>query len=327
MTQMHFIAGLPRSGSTLLAAILRQNPAITASMSSPVGGWLNGIQKLVSGSNETSIFVNDTQRECFLRSAFISYYGSPVSSSRPPGPPLILDQYGDYRDCGDIDDYGQPIETSSQHIIFDTNRMWPSKLTTLVKLFPDCRVICCVRRVAWIMDSIERLVRKNVFELSGIFGFEPGGTVYSRVAGLSSSNGLVGFALDAMREGFYGEHANRMLVVEYEALAKNPEDTLRAIYRWLDLPYYAGHDYEHVEQIPGAAEFDGKLGTPGLHSVRGRVEWQGRKTVLPPELFSSFAEPPFWVANNPNGVTRIHCESPPERPAEKVTPIRNRVGE
>jgi sulfotransferase len=33
---IHFISGLPRSGSTLLAAILRQNPRFHAGMSSPV---------------------------------------------------------------------------------------------------------------------------------------------------------------------------------------------------------------------------------------------------------------------------------------------------
>ena len=40
--QFHFISGLPRSGSTLLAGILRQNPRFHASMSSPVSGLLNG---------------------------------------------------------------------------------------------------------------------------------------------------------------------------------------------------------------------------------------------------------------------------------------------
>jgi sulfotransferase len=34
--RLHFISGLPRSGSTLLAALLRQNPRFTAGMSSPV---------------------------------------------------------------------------------------------------------------------------------------------------------------------------------------------------------------------------------------------------------------------------------------------------
>ncbi|MFB8797203.1 MAG: sulfotransferase [Microcoleus sp.] len=34
----HFISGLPRSGSTLLAALLRQNPRFHAAMTSPVWG-------------------------------------------------------------------------------------------------------------------------------------------------------------------------------------------------------------------------------------------------------------------------------------------------
>ena len=34
---IHFISGLPRSGSTLLAALLRQNPRFHSGMTSPVG--------------------------------------------------------------------------------------------------------------------------------------------------------------------------------------------------------------------------------------------------------------------------------------------------
>ncbi len=231
------------------------------------------MQRAISGSNEAAMFLSDAQRERLLRHIFTECYGD------------------------------------ANKIIFDTNRMWPSKLPTLVKLFPDCRVICCVRQIAWIMDSFEKLIRKNNLELSGIFGFEPGGTVYSRVAGLGSSNGLVGFALDALREGFYGEHSDRMLLVEYQALAKDPRDTIDAIYDWLKLPRFE-HDYKNVKQIPGAAKFDEKLGTLGLHSVARKVEWHERETILPPELFASFP-PPFWRSNNPK-VPVIHCDESKE---------------
>ncbi len=308
MTQMHFIAGLPRSGSTLLAAILRQNPVITASMSSPVGGIFSAVQKAISRGNEAAMFLSDEQRERLLRNVFWEVYREPLEVLPGDGErPQWLGQHIDEESLRIIDDYGQPVpRVSSGKIVFDTNRMWPAKLPVLVKLFPECRVICCVRRVSWIMDSIERLLRRNALELSGIFGFEPGGTVYSRVVGLASSNGLVGFAVDALRDGFYGEHRDRMILVEYEALARHPGETVRALYRWLGLPYYEGHDYERVDQIPGAAEFDEKLGTPGLHSVRRRVEWQERESILPPELFTSFPAP-FWRTNNPR-VMVIHCE-------------------
>ncbi len=39
--KIHFISGLPRSGSTLLGALLRQNRRFHASMSSPVGSLVN----------------------------------------------------------------------------------------------------------------------------------------------------------------------------------------------------------------------------------------------------------------------------------------------
>ncbi|WP_284246122.1 sulfotransferase [Thalassotalea insulae] len=45
MTKYHFISGLPRSGSTLLAGILRQHPHFYAAMSSPIGALINSALK------------------------------------------------------------------------------------------------------------------------------------------------------------------------------------------------------------------------------------------------------------------------------------------
>ena len=42
MSSVHFISGLPRSGSTLLAALLRQNPRFEAGMSGPLAGLFVG---------------------------------------------------------------------------------------------------------------------------------------------------------------------------------------------------------------------------------------------------------------------------------------------
>ena len=53
------------------------------------------------------------------------------------------------------------------------------------------------------------------------------------------------------------------------------------------------HDFEHVEPIPGAKEFDAKLGTPGLHDVAPVVAWRPRESILPPEIFNNYPQP-FW---------------------------------
>ena len=63
----HFISGLPRSGSTLMGAILRQNPRFSAGMSSPVASLFEGIIAQVSAGSEISTMVNTAQRGRLLR--------------------------------------------------------------------------------------------------------------------------------------------------------------------------------------------------------------------------------------------------------------------
>lgn len=255
---LHFISGLPRSGSTLLAAILRQNPRFHAGMSSPVGSLFLALQGAMSRRNEAAVFIDDGQKRELLKGIFDSYYHA----------------------------------IHPQQIVFDTNRAWCSKLPTLVPLFPQAKVICCVRHVPWIMDSIERLIRENAFELSGIFGFESLNTVYTRVNRLAVSDGLVGFALDALREAFWSEHADRLILIGYEALTQKPEHTLRKLYEFLGEPWFE-HDFDNVEFE--AEQFDLALGTPNLHRVRRKVESIERQSVLPPELFNRFMNDAFWT--------------------------------
>jgi sulfotransferase len=272
-TGIHFISGLPRSGSTLLAAVLRQNPRFHAAMTSPVGSMYMALESAMSRRNETAVFINDTQRRDVLQSMFSSYY--------------------------------RAIE--GEKLIFDTNRVWCAKLPALMQLFPNARVICCVRSIGWIMDSIERLVRKNAFELSGMFGFEPGNTVYTRINRVAMSDGMVGYALDALKEGFFGEQGSRLILLEYDALARAPISAMQLLYEMLEEPYY-DHDFENVDYA--ADEFDLALGAPGLHTIRRKVDWIERQTVMPPELFQRFEKDMFWRNPDANirGVPIIRIE-------------------
>ena len=260
---IHFISGLPRSGSTLLAGILRQNPRFQAGMTSPVGSMYMALESAMSRRNETAVFINDEQRRFVLKGLFANYYDS-------------IHQ----------------IRT-----VFDTNRAWCTKLPALGQLFPDAKVICCVRNIGWIMDSVERLVRRNAFELSGMFGFEPGGTVYTRVNRIASSDGLVGYALDGLREAFFGEDAHRLILVEYQALTRAPNKTMALLYEMLGEQAF-DHDFENVDYQ--ADDFDLALGARGLHTVRRRVEWIERESVLPPDLFSRFNNDMFWRVPDAN---------------------------
>ncbi len=125
-------------------------------------------------------------------------------------------------------------ERAAREVIFDTNRGWGTRLPLLVELFGDVKMICMVRDVARVMDSFEVLVRKNVFERSGLFLDErERATLYSRTDALLLPDRTIGYALASFKEAFYGEHARSLLVVEYDHLVQFPTQTLALIYRFL----------------------------------------------------------------------------------------------
>jgi len=254
----HFISGLPRSGSTLLAALLRQNPRFHAGMTSPVGALFSGMLNQFSAGSEFGPVITQEQRKRLLTGLFSNYYS----------------------------------EQTGKDIVFDTNRQWCAKLPALMDLFPQAKVIACVRNVAWVMDSLERLYRSNPYENTKLFGDDvERNTVYSRVDTLAQRNRLVGFPWAALKDAYYGEHAKSLLLVEYDLLAATPEKVLRLVYDFLGEPWFE-HDFEHIEY--DAPEFDEALGLKGLHKVRPKVEVQARRTILPPDLFEQYAGLDFW---------------------------------
>ncbi len=70
----HVIAGLPRSGPTSLAAILRQNPAVHAGMSSPLLSLVQLMLRGMSQENEGAPFLDECKREAVLRGVVAGYY-------------------------------------------------------------------------------------------------------------------------------------------------------------------------------------------------------------------------------------------------------------
>jgi sulfotransferase len=265
---IHFISGLPRSGSTLLSAILRQNPKFHAGISSPVAALFASLLNVMSARSEWVDLFDDEQRENVLRAAFDGYY--------------------------------QKIHPT--RLVFDTNRLWCAKMDALACLFPQARVIVCVRELAWIMDSFERLVRKNPLLMSRMYTSEAASTVYTRTSYLTSPTGVVGMPWDALQEAFYGDHSHRLLVIDYEALARDPKRTMEFIYDALSLPYF-DHDFENVA-YEEAGEFDVRVGIPGLHLVTGSVRFADRPTILPPDVFQRFTNRNFWrdARTNPRKV-------------------------
>ena len=263
MRPVNFISGLPRSGSTLLAALLRQNPKFHAHMSSPLAGMVDAMSSEMSDQNQYSAFINDEQRQRVLRGLFAGYYGPEFSAD----------------------------------VIFDTNRAWSSKLPMLYALFPNFKVIACVRHLSWIIDSLERAVRSNALRPSFLVNFQITGTVYSRAESVAMGEGILGYSYNALKEAFYGEHARHLMLLQYETLVRDPAAAMAAIYDFIgESPF--NHDFDNVHFDAG--QFDERAGMPGLHAVGRKVLASDRMTVLPPDIFRRFENQAFWLNTQAN---------------------------
>jgi sulfotransferase len=259
VNNFHVISGLPRSGSTLLSAILQQNPRFRAGITSPLLALCEAVQDKMNQNSEFSGILDDQRRRAVLRGVVQSYY----------------------------------YETSGpENVIFDTNRLWTAKLALLKDLYPNVRLICCVRDIGWIIDSIEKMLRTNPLQHSRIFNFKRGSTVYGRAEILmNAEKGLIGLPWSALREAWFGEEAKRLIVVRYDSLTRDPGAVISCIYRELGEPSFA-HDFDNV--VYDAPAYDAELGMPGLHRVAPKVRVNDRKSCIPPDLFAQHANLSFW---------------------------------
>src|SRR6185437_10104472 len=139
-------------------------------------------------------------------------------------------------------------------VVFDSSRRWCCVLAGLNRMYPGARVLCCVRSVAWILDSIERHVRRNPFHESGLFDRESSANVYSRAEHMSKR--LIGSAVRCLRQAWCSEESEMLIFVRYESMVANPRDVLMRIYSLLNEEWFE-HNFDQVAY--SEPEFDSRL--------------------------------------------------------------------
>jgi sulfotransferase len=207
MKSFYFISGLPRSGSTLLSGILKQNPEFYADIASPVQGIVNNAIDFMTGC-ENNLNLTEDRRRNILLSIFEGYY--------------------------------KHIE---KPVIFDSSRGWTKSTTLLQELFPTTKILCCVRDIPWIINSFELILSKNCFYTKKLNEQILNDNIFIRTQEIFDRNIIDSF--DCLCQG-YAINSEMIYFVEYENLCKNPEKEMKTIYEFLEKPYYS-HDFENVE--------------------------------------------------------------------------------
>ena len=251
----HCITGLPRSGSTLLSSILKQNPAFHASISDSLCGLVGNT-------------ISSCQRGPGMK------HEVPLEKRRNIIKHLIDGFYYD----------------TDKPVIFNTNRSWTFVTNVVKDLLPDAKMIVCVRDINWIVDSFELAQRKNPFNISSIFPGGHAGNVYTRSNVLMNDDGIVGNPYMGIKQALAGPEKNMLYILEYEHLTKNPEQALRSIYEFINEPYFK-HDFDNVEG--SWDEYDEEIGIK-LHTVKKKVEFVPRQHILPPDILNRYKNMEFW---------------------------------
>lgn len=264
MKTFFFDAGLPRSGSTLLSAILNQNPKIYASPLSPVFELMYTIQ------------------ECFQTSEQVKAYPKPECNFK-----IISSIPENY-----YSDTNKPF-------IIDKSRAWPGHVDLIQKyITSNPKIICTVRNPLNILASFINLIHKNSHQISFIDrSLIKAGILLTddnRCDYLMSSSGIVFKSINEIAKLFYQQNQSYIHFIPYEELIENPEKEIQKIYNFLDLEQYK-HDFNNINNI--FRENDHEVyGLSSMHEIKSIISKNdlNYKMILSDYIINKYSNLDFW---------------------------------
>lgn len=237
--QIYFIAGLPRSGSTLLCNILCQNPEFLATSTSGIAEVLRGIK---DGWANVAPFRAQEEQEMYsklrqtLRATLFGYY-----------------------------------EDVEQRIVFDKSRAWLAYIEMLEEILNyPIKILVTVRNLADVMASWEMRYRETMALSSVPVPKDvPVATIEDRVKWYAAANHPIGHSYNLIKDAIARDHKDYMHFVDFDALTHTPKSTMVGIYEFLGIDWFP-HDFENVEQV--TQEDDREHGFISLHKIRTKIE-------------------------------------------------------
>lgn len=245
MKNLYFLAGLPRAGSTLTGSILGANPSITVTPTSPLLDLL-----------------------CYTNESFDKLNEKYTYDSKT----VIANVYK-----GIVKSFFENITTP---IVIDKHRGHPRNVIPL-KMFvtPNPKIICTVRPIPEVIASYIKLIEKNKQENNFVDNSLRNKRIPVNISNRAKClwEEYISDPYQSMVHGIKN-HRDNLHIVEYDSITKNPVETLKGIYEFLELPFYEGHQFDNIHNHC-AEEKDAAWGLENLHKIRPKLE----KTSTPPE--------------------------------------------
>lgn len=257
MKTYHFLSGLPRSGSTVLASILNQNPEVYVTPTSPM---LNITVKMQEAWREDPTVI-------------ANYYEEQARNLTK----AMLPAFWQHR---------------PEPIIIDKGRGWAKNLPTASALFgKDIKILSVERDLPSIMASWLSLIRKqNTVSVvdKKLIGYGYAITDENRMGEMWFN--MVKDCMEGIRQVRQEAKPGQLFIVKYDELISHAPKLLKDIEKFLELPEW-NYDFDHIENDT----IDDDLtawGFEGLHTIRPKLEKVSKnpREILGDELYYRFVE-------------------------------------
>jgi len=233
--QFFFLSGLPRSGSTVLTALLNQNPQIYATPTSPLLDFLYLTEQ--QWRQNESVMANPNQKQMLNVSE------------------------------GIINGTWKHVD---EPIIIDKHRAWARNSPILNSIFGHDKVIATVRDLPEIAASFLMLIRESPYSnsIDKALG-ENGMEVTDENRCDLVMNNYVRDPWMSLKERYDSKKEN-LLLLDYDKIVESPIAVMKEIYEFLNIDSYDDHDIHNISHVE---ENDSDAwGIPNLHKVRSRLK-------------------------------------------------------
>lgn len=264
MKQFYFLAGIPRSGSTVLASLLNQNSSVYVTPTSPLIDLLYLNEQ--EWNKTPSVMANRFPEQILsISNAIIS-------------------------GCW---------EHIPQNIIIDKHRAWCRNIPTIQKVFNQpAKVIITVRDIPSVIASFMTLLRnskQNPHYIDRIL-LERNLPLVDELRADVLWNEFIYDPWDSFRTGFKA-YPNNLLLVDYDSLVNAPEKELNRVYEFIGLEYVT----PNIHDIKCETKDDDLVawGLEGLHTIRPQLKKVSKtpQEILGESIYRKYADMKleFWV--------------------------------
>jgi len=259
---IHFVAGLPRSGSTLITNILKQNPEVHGESVSSLSSIFGSINASWSSMESNQEYNNTEAKVGVLKSVLQGYYSH-------------------------ID----------KPIVVDKDRGWIPLLPQVEAILDrKVKIVVCVRNPAEILTSFEKLRKENpLFFTKADSSLREGSNIASRAYFYAGPEGPMGLSHRNIKDAITMGYLDRFLFIDYNRFCNSPKSQTKRIYEFLELPKFE-HDFEKIVQTE--VYNDMAVGLPNLHKIKPSLD---RTTVncveyLGLDIYEQYNREIFWNA-------------------------------